>query len=87
MQRQLRQYKLFRINSKLGHCFVLIVFTLLVNELTMKEITFSRTITSNYYIMPFIKGFYNDLFTITLKSLNDHLKTKTTSLVVYTCHY
>lgn len=41
--------------------------------LTMEKVTFSRTITPNNDIMSFIERLHDNLFTVTLETLDYHL--------------
>lgn len=43
-------------------------------RLTMKEVTFPRSITTNDYVVPIVKGFHYDLLAVTLETLDNHLK-------------
>lgn len=40
----------------------------------MEKVTFSGPISPNDYIVPFIKWLHNDLFSITLETLDNHLQ-------------
>lgn len=46
---------------------------MIVDTLTVKKITLPGTVTPDDYIVSFIERFHYNLFSVTLKSLNDDL--------------